>query len=40
MVHGYASLTLEGGLEVVTAEQSNKKLLRQSLHLLLDQFAT
>jgi AcrR family transcriptional regulator len=39
VVHGYASLTLEGELEVVTAEQSNKKLLRQSLHLLLDQFA-
>ena len=40
VVHGYASLTLEGGLEVVTAEQGNKKLLRQSLHLILDQFAT
>src|SRR3984957_14748455 len=40
LVHGYASLTLEQELDVVTAEQSDKKLLRQSLHLLLDQFAT
>jgi AcrR family transcriptional regulator len=38
VVHGYASLTLEGGLEMVTKEQSNKRLLRQSLHLFLDQF--
>ena len=40
LVHGYASLTLEQELDVVRAEQSDKKLLRQSLHLLLDQFAT
>jgi AcrR family transcriptional regulator len=40
LVHGYASLTLEQELDVVRTEQSNKKLLRQSLHLLLDQFAT
>ena len=39
LVHGYASLTLEHELDVVRAEQSDKKLLRQSLHLLLDQFA-
>lgn len=39
IVHGYASLTLEGELEVVASEQSHKALLRQSLHLLLDQFA-
>jgi AcrR family transcriptional regulator len=39
LVHGYATLTLERELEVVTAEQEGKKLLRQSLHLLLDQFA-
>ena len=30
---------LERELEVVAAEQGEKKLLRQSLHLLLDQFA-
>jgi AcrR family transcriptional regulator len=40
LVHGYAALALEHELEVVTPEQGNKKLLRQSLHLLLDQFAT
>lgn len=40
LVHGYASLTLERELDVVVAEQSDKKLLRQSLHLLLDQFAS
>jgi AcrR family transcriptional regulator len=39
LAHGYASLTLERELEVVAAEQGGKKLLRQSLHLLLDQFA-
>jgi AcrR family transcriptional regulator len=38
-VHGYATLALERELEVLGAEQSSKKLLRQSLHLLLDQFA-
>jgi len=40
LVHGYATLALEHELEVVTPGQGNKKLLRQSLHLLLDQFAT
>jgi AcrR family transcriptional regulator len=40
LVHGYASLTLEQELDVVRTEQSDKRLLRQSLHLLLDQFAT
>jgi AcrR family transcriptional regulator len=40
LVHGYASLTLEQELDVVRAGQSDTKLLRQSLHLLLDQFAT
>jgi AcrR family transcriptional regulator len=40
IVHGYASLTLEGELDVVASEQSHKALLRQSLHLLLDQFAS
>ena len=39
LVHGFATLTLERELEVVAAEQGGKKLLRQSLHLLLDQFA-
>jgi hypothetical protein len=39
LVHGYASLALEHELEIVAAEQKGKKLLRQSLHLLLDQFA-
>jgi hypothetical protein len=39
LVHGFATLTLERELEVVAAaEQGDKKLLRQSLHLLLDQF--
>jgi AcrR family transcriptional regulator len=39
LVHGFATLALERELEVVAAEQGEKKLLRQSLHLLLDQFA-
>ena len=39
VVHGYATLTLEGELAVVGTEQNGRKLLRQSLHLLLDQFA-
>jgi AcrR family transcriptional regulator len=39
LAHGFATLTLERELEVVAAEQGGKKLLRQSLHLLLDQFA-
>ncbi len=38
LVHGFATLTLERELEVVAADQEAKKLLRQSLHLLLDQF--
>lgn len=37
MVHGYATLTLERELEVVAAD--DRKLLRNALHLLLDQFA-
>ena len=40
LVHGFATLTLERELEVVAADQGGKKLLRQSLHLLLDQFAS
>jgi AcrR family transcriptional regulator len=40
VVHGYAMLTLEGELPAHGIEQSGRKLLRHSLHLLLDQFAT
>jgi AcrR family transcriptional regulator len=39
VVHGYAILTLERELELVAWEQGSKRLLRKSLHLLLDQFA-
>jgi AcrR family transcriptional regulator len=39
VVHGYAALSLERELDVVAADQGSKKLLRKSLHLLLDQFA-
>jgi AcrR family transcriptional regulator len=39
VVHGYAMLTLEGELPSHGNEQSARTLLRQSLHLLLDQFA-
>ena len=39
LVHGFATLTLERELEMVAAEQGEKKLLRQSLHLLLNQFS-
>jgi AcrR family transcriptional regulator len=39
IVHGYASLNLEGELDVITAEPNQKTLLRNSLHLLLDPFA-
>jgi AcrR family transcriptional regulator len=39
LVHGYATLTLEHELDVVAGGQSDMKLLRQSIHLLLDQFA-
>jgi AcrR family transcriptional regulator len=38
LVHGYAVLTLEGELEIAEVEKTGKKALRQSLHLLLDQF--
>jgi AcrR family transcriptional regulator len=40
VVHGYAMLTVEGELPAHGTQQSGRKLLRQSLHLLLDQFAT
>jgi AcrR family transcriptional regulator len=40
LVHGYASLTLENALRVVATSGNDKKRLRQTLHLLLDQFAT
>ena len=39
VVHGYAMLTLEGELPAHGTEQNARNLLRQSLHLLLDQFA-
>jgi AcrR family transcriptional regulator len=39
VVHGYASLTLGRELDVATEGKDSKKLLRQSLHLLVDQFA-
>ena len=39
VVHGYAMLTLEGELPSHGSEQSARTLLRQSIHLLLDQFA-
>jgi AcrR family transcriptional regulator len=39
VVHGYSMLTLEGELPAHGTEQSARNLLRQSLHLLLDQFA-
>ena len=39
IVHGYAMLTLEGELPAQGTEQNARNLLRQSLHLLLDQFA-
>ena len=39
IVHGYAALTLGGEFEIVGAHQGDEKLLRQSLHLLVDQFA-
>jgi AcrR family transcriptional regulator len=39
IVHGYASLNLEGELDVITAEPNQKALLRNSLHLLFDPFA-
>jgi AcrR family transcriptional regulator len=38
VVHGYAMLTLEGELPDHGTQQSRRKRLRQSLHLLLDQF--
>jgi Tetracyclin repressor-like, C-terminal domain len=39
VVHGYSMLTLEGALPVQGPQQNASNLLRQSLHLLLDQFA-
>jgi AcrR family transcriptional regulator len=39
IAHGYAALALGRELELVTDEKIDKKLLRQSLHLLVDQFA-
>ena len=39
LVHGYAMLTLAGELPAPGSEQSDKNLLRQSLHLLVDPFA-
>ncbi|MGC2401042.1 MAG: TetR/AcrR family transcriptional regulator [Acidobacteriaceae bacterium] len=39
IAHGYATLALGRELEVVTKQKIDKKLLRQSLHLLVDQFA-
>jgi hypothetical protein len=39
LVHGYATLMLEHELDVVAGAQSDMKQLRQSIHLLLDQFA-
>jgi AcrR family transcriptional regulator len=39
VVHGYSMLTLEGELPAHGTEQNARNLLRQSLHLLLDQFA-
>jgi AcrR family transcriptional regulator len=38
VVHGYAMLTLEGELPAHGTQQGRRKRLRQSLHLLLDQF--
>jgi AcrR family transcriptional regulator len=40
VVHGYAMLSLESELPTSGNHQSGRKLLRQALHLLLDQFAT
>ena len=39
IVHGFASLSIEGVLQKAAAAQEQKVLLRHSLHLLLDQFA-
>jgi AcrR family transcriptional regulator len=39
LVHGYAMLTLAGELPAPGTEESARNLLRQSLHLLVDQFA-
>jgi hypothetical protein len=38
VVHGYAALVLGGEFEIVGAQRGTKKLLRRSLHLLVDQF--
>jgi AcrR family transcriptional regulator len=40
MVHGYASLTLESELRADVTGGDDKKRLRQTLHLFLDQFAS
>ena len=39
IVHGYASLALEGVWPRVAAQHDQESVLRQSLHLLVDQFA-
>ena len=39
LVHGYAMLTLAGEFPAHGSEPSDRNLLRQSLHLLVDQFA-
>jgi AcrR family transcriptional regulator len=39
IVHGYASLTLEGELNVITTDPNQKALLRNTLHLLFDPYA-
>jgi AcrR family transcriptional regulator len=39
LAHGYAMLALGGELPAHGSEQSDRNLLRQSLHLLIDQFA-
>jgi AcrR family transcriptional regulator len=38
IAHGYAALALSGELEAASKQKLNKKLLRQTLHLLVDQF--
>jgi AcrR family transcriptional regulator len=39
VVHGYAALALGGEFEMVGAHKGNERLLRRSLHLLVDQFS-
>jgi AcrR family transcriptional regulator len=38
VVHGYAALALGGEFEIVGAQKGDEKLLRRTLHLLVDQF--